>query len=139
MLGGARVAPLDLVALVEQEDAVRRRLHRRDELGQAHALDLGAALEAAQAALDAVADLAPQARVARRGVVVRAAQPAQQTPAAQRIERDHRGEADQAAEQGADQGATLTGDDQAGERAGDQAQQRGDEAWQQPAHRREEV
>ena len=87
VIGGARVAPLDLVAGVEQEDAVRRHLHRGDELRQAQALGLGRARQAAQAALDAVAELAPEAGVARRRRVLRAAQPAQQAPAAHRVER----------------------------------------------------
>src|SRR4029079_15400516 len=60
VLGGAAVAPLDLVGAIEQEDAVRRRLHRRDELRQPRPFGLRRALEGAQAALDAVAALTPK-------------------------------------------------------------------------------
>ena len=41
VIGGARVAPLDLVAGVEEQDAVRRRFHGGEELRQAQALGLG--------------------------------------------------------------------------------------------------
>ena len=118
MIGGARVAPLDLVAGVEQQNAVRRRFHRGEELRQAQAArPRPCRARRAQAALDAVAELAPEAGVARRR-----SWPA--TPRSQRSSRQPRSasktttpsEAEQAAEQGADDGAALVADEQAATR-----------------------
>ena len=134
VIGRARVAPLDVVTGVEEQDAVRRRLHGRDELRQAQALGLGRPRQAAQAALDAIADLAPEAGVARRRSVLRAAQPAQQSPAARRVEDHDRGKSEHAADQRAEQGLAFA-QRARDEASGEHRQQADSQASQQPVHR----
>src|SRR6185295_17411802 len=122
---------------VEQEHAVGRGFHRREELGEMCALELGLALETAQASLDAVRELAPEPRIARRGRAERAApQPPQQAPAAQRVDEDDAEKAEQPAEQRADDRAALVTDEQADQAAEEDRQRASEETGQQARHRR---
>jgi hypothetical protein len=91
VLGSHRVAPVDLLVRIDQQDAVRRCFHRRKKLLQAATLRLDVLLARAKCPLGPVAELAPEAGVAGSGGNLRAAQPLQQLAATHGIRaHDHR-------------------------------------------------
>jgi len=76
-LGRDLVAPLDLVLVVEQQNAVGRGLARGAELRELVALGLHSPVALYECAFGTVGELTPEAAVARRRHIQRPAQPGQ--------------------------------------------------------------
>ena len=96
MLGRDLVAPLDLVLVVEQQNAVGRGLDRGEELRELVALGLHAPVTLHECAFGTVGEFTPEAAIAGRRHVQRPAQPGEQALAAAAV--------DQGRDRGADDG-----------------------------------
>jgi len=135
VIGRDAVAPDDLFAGVEDQHAVGRSLDGGEELLEAQPFLLQPLLAQPDRALDAVAELAPEAGVARRLLLLAAAQPLDEPVAARRVEHGRQRHADGAAgEHAPDDGVLDVRDHEAGEATRQHGQHTRCQARQQPVH-----
>jgi hypothetical protein len=134
VIGGARIEPLDLPLRIEQQDPVRRCLDGRQKLRQAGSLDAHVLIGSAQRALDAVAELSPEAGIARCRTLLASAQPVEEPITAQPVEDRDRGDRNRASDEDAGHRRFATAEQQAGEAAERHRREADDQPPDEPAH-----